>query len=104
MNSNKELIEKKLVLAAEIINSEEFKKADVLLKKLTKLKDEVKEYCQKNDLKEMVVEKDSKKYKVEYKVKNMTRADPKLLEPEQLEKITVAMAIWYQFFEIEEKK
>jgi hypothetical protein len=69
MSSNRNLIEKKLVLAAEIVASDEYKKADALLKKVDKLKNEVMEYCQKNNLREMSVDRNGKSYRVEYKVK-----------------------------------
>lgn len=101
MNSNKELIEKKLVLAAEILESDEFKKADALIKKVNKLKEEVKVYCQKNDIKEMNVEKDGKKYSVEYKKRYAQKADPALLEPEILDSITRKIEIWQQYYSVE---
>ena len=101
MNSDKTLIEKKLVMAAKIITSEEYKKADALIKKVDKLKNEVKEYCQKNDIKEMEVSEDGMKYKVDYKVREQARADTKLLEPEILDSITQIVEVWLQYYSVE---
>jgi molybdenum-dependent DNA-binding transcriptional regulator ModE len=101
MYNKKEMIEKKLVMAAKILESDEYKKADALLKKVNKLKEEVKEYCQKNEMKEMVVVEDNLKYKVDYKVRTARRADPQLLSPEILDEITVNVESWLQFYTIE---
>ena len=100
MNMNKDkLIYKKLETAWDIIHSEEFKKADILIKKLNKLKEELKDFCQNAGIKELSIETPQGIKKVEYKVRKQLRPDTKLLDPEILESITEEREVWLGYFE-----
>ena len=44
------IIKKKVDAITEILHSEAYKEADKLIKRLIKMKDEVKKYCEKNDI------------------------------------------------------
>jgi len=59
------------------------------------MKDEVKKFCEKNDI--TTLEGDNGK--VEFKLKNQIRVDPALLDDEVREEITVELPIWYSYYE-----
>lgn len=100
---NRELVEKKLIQVATMIESEEYKRAEELVKKATKIKDEIKNYCQKEKITEIKVEREERTYSVEYKVRESKGPDTKLLEPEILDSIMVKKETWLQYFKIVKK-
>ena len=89
------IIKKKVDTITEILNSEAYKEADKLIKRLTKMKDEVKKYCEKNDITTL----EGDKGKVDFKIRNQRRVDASLLEDEVREEITVELPIWFSFYE-----
>ena len=88
------IIDKKIKMITDTINSDEYKKADIMLKKINKLKDDVKTWCISNDITEKVVNE----YKVEYKIRVQQRADTKLLPPELLDEIMKPQKIYLQYY------
>ena len=101
---SKEIIEKKLIMAAKIIESEEYKRADELMKKVNKLKEDVKAYCQKKSISELSAEDEEKVYSVEYKIRSQKKPDTSLLAPEIIDSIIIDIEVWLQYFSIKEKK
>ena len=89
------IIKKKVDTITEILNSEAYKEADKLIKRLTKMKEEVKKYCEKNDITTL----EGDKGKVDFKIRNQRRVDASLLEDEVREEITVELPIWFSFYE-----
>ena len=89
------IIKKKVDTITEILNSEAYKEADKLIKRLTKMKDEVKKYCEKNDITTL----EGEKGKVEFKLKNQRRVDTSLIDEELREEITVEVAVWLSYYE-----
>ena len=89
------IIKKKVDTITDILNSEAYKEADKLIKRLTKMKDEVKKYCENNDITTL----EGYKGKVEFKIRNQRRVDASLLEDEVREEITVELPIWFSFYE-----
>ena len=89
------IIKKKVDTITEILNSEAYKEADKLIKRLTKMKDEVKKYCEKNDITTL----EGYKGKVEFKIRNQRRVDPALLDDEVREEATVDIPVWLGFYE-----
>ena len=89
------IIKKKVDTITDILNSEAYKEADKLIKRLTKMKEEVKKYCEKNDITTL----EGDKGKVEFKIRNQRRVDASLLEDEVREEITVELPIWFSFYE-----
>ena len=89
------IIKKKVDTITEILNSEAYKEADKLIKRLTKMKDEVKKYCEKNDI--TTLEGDNGK--VDFKIRKQRRVDASLLDDEVREEITVELPIWYSYYE-----
>jgi len=89
------IIKKKVDTITDILNSEAYKEADKLIKRLTKMKEEVKKYCEKNDITTL----EGDKGKVDFKIRNQRRVDASLLEDEVREEITVELPIWFSFYE-----
>ena len=89
------IIKKKVDTITKILNSEAYKEADKLIKRLTKMKEEVKKYCEKNDITTL----EGDKGKVDFKIRNQRRVDASLLEDEVREEITVELPIWFSFYE-----
>ena len=89
------IIKKKVDTITKILNSEAYKEADKLIKRLTKMKDEVKKYCEKNDITTL----EGYKGKVEFKIRKQRRVDASLLDDEIREEITVELPIWYSYYE-----
>ena len=69
---------KKLDKVIEITNSEEFKKADRMIKDVVKLKDDIKKYCEKQGIFEL----ESDNGKVSYDTRDQIRYDTSLLSDE----------------------
>ena len=69
---------KKLNKVIEITNSEEFKKADRMIKDVVKLKDDIKKYCEKQGIFEL----ESDNGKVSYDTRDQIRYDTSLLSDE----------------------
>ena len=59
------------------------------------MKDEVKKYCEKNDI--TTLEGDNGK--VDFKIRKQRRVDASLLDDEIREEITVELPIWFSFYE-----
>ena len=59
------------------------------------MKEEVKKYCEKNDITTL----EGDKGKVDFKIRNQRRVDASLLEDEVREEITVELPIWFSFYE-----
>ncbi len=69
---------KKLDKVIEITNSEEFKKADRMIKDVSKLKEDIKKYCEKQGIFEL----ESINGKVSYDTRDQIRYDTSLLSDE----------------------
>ena len=89
------IIKKKVDTITDILNSNTYKEADILIKRLTKMKDEVKKYCEKNDITTL----EGYKGKVEFKIRNQRRVDTSLIDEELREEITVEVAVWLSYYE-----
>ena len=89
------IIKKKVDTITDILNSEAYKEADKLIKRLTKMKEEVKKYCEKNDITTL----EGDKGKVDFKIRNQRRVDASLLDDEVREEITVELPIWFGYYE-----
>ena len=59
------------------------------------MKEEVKKYCEKNDI--TTLEGDNGK--VDFKIRKQRRVDASLLDDEVREEITVELPIWYSYYE-----
>ena len=59
------------------------------------MKDEVKKYCEKNDITTL----EGYKGKVEFKIRNQRRVDTSLIDEELREEITVEVAVWLSYYE-----
>ena len=88
-------IRKKVDIITEILNSEAYKETDKLIKRLTKMKDEVKKYCEKNDITTL----EGDKSKVDFKIRKQRKVDTSLIEEELREEITVEISVWYSSYE-----
>ena len=89
------IIKKRVDTISDILNSEAYKEADKLVKRLSKMKDEVKKYCEKNDITTL----EGDKGKVEFKLKYQRSVDPALLDDEVREEATVDISVWLGFYE-----
>jgi ribosomal protein L22 len=88
------LIKKKIDEVSNILETEEYKKADQLLKRVNKMKEDIKKHCQDNDLTKM----SGTTGKVEFKLRSSNRVDASLLDPEILEEVTIQSISWLSFF------
>ena len=84
------IIHKKIDLVANILESKEFKDADKLLKHVNKMKDDIKKYCQKNEIMELKTEESE----VTFYKRNVNKLDGSLLDPEIREKATIVSEMW----------
>ena len=89
------IIKKKVDTITDILNSEAYKEADKLIKRLTKMKEEVKKYCEKNDITTL----EGDKGKVEFNFRKQRRVDNNLLDEEVREEATVEIPIWFGYYE-----
>jgi hypothetical protein len=90
------LINKKIDKITDIINSKEYEEADKLMKGVNKMKDDVKKYCQKNDLTMIETEKSI----VSFTKRNINRCDTTLLDPDVRESITVKTQSWWSDYNV----
>ena len=90
------IINKKIDKITDILNSKEYEEADKLMKSLNKMKEDVKNYCQKNDL--IVIE--TEKNIVAFTKRNVNRCDTTLLDPDVRESITVRTESWYSDYNV----
>ena len=96
MSSTKlNIIKKKIDIVADMITTEEFKKADALMKRIAKMKEEVKEYCQHEEIRTIETEKN----KVEFKTRIYRRLAQDLLPEEIREECTVSTETWLAYYE-----
>jgi hypothetical protein len=89
------IIDKKIKEIYETTTSAEYKKADALLKRVNKMKEDVRDYCKKHEIKEKVVGD----VKVEFKVREQRKADTSLLSSEELEDIMRPVEVWLSYYE-----
>ena len=93
-----QLVNKKLNMLAKALNSENYKKADRLIKLVNRMKEDVKKYCQENNITEYEMDE----AKVKYLVRSSSRVDPNLLDPDVWIEATIESPVWIA--DITEKK
>ena len=96
-------MEEKIIELIKIVKSEEYKQAMELIKETNKKKQAIKRYCQKNKIMEKKIERGEEIYEMYYKIRETTKIDKELLEPEILERISIKQNTWYQYFKIQKK-
>ena len=90
------IINKKIDKITDILNSKEYEEADKLMKSLNKMKEDVKKYCQKNDLLFIETEKSI----VSYTKRKQSKCDTTLLDPEVRDSITVKTESWWSEYNV----
>ena len=89
------IIHKKIDIVTDILESEEYKTADKLMKRVAKMKEDIKKYCQETKVTNIETEKS----KVFFHVRKQNRLDATLLDPELVDKATKETQVWYCNYE-----
>jgi 23S rRNA maturation-related 3'-5' exoribonuclease YhaM len=90
-----EIVKKKVDIVGELMNSDEYKKADILIKRVAKMKEEIKKYAVKNEL--TTIEGD--KYKDDIKVREQRKIEVELIPDDIREEATKLTKMYIHYFE-----